>query len=66
MDDHIESNLWDAIDTKFFGSEAYQTHIGVMRVMFKIDNDPEIIVTLNGASGSEVWTKFENVWTKVY
>lgn len=66
LEDHIASNKWDYVNTKRKGSSDYDSHIGVLRVMFGITEDPDEITTLLSESSTEVWTKQQNNWERLF
>ena len=66
MDAHIESNPWTYVNTKRQGSQSYDSHIGVLRVMFGIGDDPKEITTLISEEKTEVWAKFNTEWENLF
>lgn len=62
MQKHISRNCYSP-DVRYFGSEAYFNTLGVLRTLFKFEEDPMTIMSLREkkkqVNAAEVWVKFE-------
>jgi hypothetical protein len=66
MEDHIDSKNWSYMNHKLMNSEDYNSHIGVMRLMFNLTEDPKEIVTLISTDNTEVWGKYQDDWQRLF
>jgi hypothetical protein len=66
MEDHIKSNPWNYVNTKRRGSSDYDSHIGILRVMFSMQDDPSEIHTLLSEDKTEVWARFSEDWQRLF
>jgi hypothetical protein len=66
LEDHIASKEWRMVNTKRRGSQDYDSHIGVLRVMFGITDDPEAVTTLLDHKTTEVWIKNDNSYERLF
>lgn len=62
MQKHISRNSYSP-DVRYFGSEPYFNTLGVLRTLFKFEEDPMVIMSLREkkkqVNAAEVWVKFE-------
>lgn len=66
MEDHISSSDWSFVETKRRGTNNYNSHLGVLRVMFGITDDPVAITTLLSEQETEVWIKYKSDWERIF
>lgn len=66
METHIQSNPWNFVETRRQGSQDYDSHIGVLRVMFGISEDPQEVTTLLSDQRTEVWARYDNNWERLF
>lgn len=66
MEDHIASSTWKYVNQKFQGSQDYNSHIGVLRIMFGITEDPNQVVTLLSDKSTEVWARYDADWHRLF
>lgn len=63
--EYVDAKEGAHVETFFSKSEAFINTVGLLRNLYKFDNDPSAIaiVTTNNKA-SEVWTKESDTWTK--
>ncbi len=66
LEDYIASNEWSYVNTTRKGSNDYNSHIGVLRIMFPILDYPNAVTTLLSEKSTEVWIQEEKVWNRVF
>lgn len=67
LENHVQSKDYIYVETRYRGTQGYDSSIGVMRVMFNIQEDPEAITTLICEDNAEVWTLYsENTWNRIF
>lgn len=66
LEDHINSKDWDFVETKYISTPQYDSHIGVLRLMFNLEEDPKAVTTLLSKSVTEVWIKTDTNWQKIF
>lgn len=66
LEQHIQSNSWEYVNSKRIGSQDYNSHIGVLRIMFGLTEDPTEITTLLSDDKTEVWVRFDNDWELIF
>lgn len=55
LEEHIASNQWNFVEFKNRGSTNYNNDIGVLRILFKFDSDPDKVITLINDEKVEFW-----------
>jgi hypothetical protein len=66
LEQHIASKDWQYVNTKRRGSNDYNAHIGLLRIMFGVIDEPEAITTLLAEDKTEVWVQQEKMWNRIY
>lgn len=68
---HISDNQYIA-DMRFIGAENYMSVVGLLRTLFKFEQDPAVIGILRTKKNKfskpvtkEVWTKSDDTWTQL-
>lgn len=64
---HIASNNWTFVDTKYPGTDSYDSQIGLLRSMFGFHEDPNCVVTLADHNRLEFWiANQDNNWIQLF
>lgn len=63
----VNRDDWSVVDTKYRGTDAYDTHLGLMRVMFQMDDDPLCLVSVCNDEETQLWATFDDeIWNRYF